>query len=489
MESKTYSVEEFGDFQTPKELVSQVISRLSRDGWKWGRVLEPTCGVGNFIEGILDASVNVKEIVGIELRPEYSDSARKFADYKRGVRTEIENKNIFSVNLKQDIPWKTGSPLLVIGNPPWVTNSKIGSINGSNLPRKHNAERLNGYAALTGASNFDISEYILIKIIRELADENPTVAMLCKTAVARKVMSFCQKHKLPINHAKIIQIDAFRWFNASTDACVFIFSVGEEERNYDAEVYDTIASVTPVKKIGFRNGNIISNKGEYLHLSHIDGYFPFVWRQGVKHDASSVVELRIGDDGVYYNKYGELVDVEDEYLYPFVKSSDLNKSDPTISNRWIIVPQKRLHDDTSLLSVKAPKLWAYFSKHRAAFQKRKSSMYRNKPEFTYFGLGDYTFSNYKLAISGLYKEPRFRELGKHCGKPIIPDDTCYFIPCASMKEASELAEILNGSEAKAFLKSITFKDSMRPITKSVLQRINLHALTDSTFSKSSLLNY
>ena len=53
-------------------------------------------------------------------------------------------------------------PILVIGNPPWVTNSAVGALGGSNLPVKSNFQRLNGLDAITGKSNFDISEWMLL---------------------------------------------------------------------------------------------------------------------------------------------------------------------------------------------------------------------------------------------------------------------------------------------------------------------------------------
>ena len=38
------------------------------------------------------------------------------------------------------------------------------------------------------------------------------------------------------------------------------------------------------------------------------------------------------------------------------------------------------------------------------------------------------------------------------------DDTCYFIPCQTKKEADLLCSLLSTLEAKAFLKSLVFTD-------------------------------
>jgi len=57
-------------------------------------------------------------------------------------------------------------------------------------------------------------------------------------------------------------------------------------------------------------------------------------------------------------------------------------------------------------------------------------------------------------------------------RPVMIDDTCYSIPCQSKEEADLLFELLSSVEAKAFLKSLVFADSKRPITIDVLRRVS-----------------
>ena len=44
---------DLGDFQTPTALVARVLATLEPIGTRWTRVLEPTCGQGRFIAGLL----------------------------------------------------------------------------------------------------------------------------------------------------------------------------------------------------------------------------------------------------------------------------------------------------------------------------------------------------------------------------------------------------------------------------------------------------
>jgi hypothetical protein len=81
-----------------------------------------------------------------------------------------------------------------------------------------------------------------------------------------------------------------------------------------------------------------------------------------------------------------------------------------------------------------------------------------------------------VIVSGFYKEPRFIAVGTLCEKPIICDDTCYLLPQSSAYHAAIVAAVLNSTQARTFFKSIAFKDSKRPYTKSVLSRLNIQSL-------------
>ena len=79
-----------------------------------------------------------------------------------------------------------------------------------------------------------------------------------------------------------------------------------------------------------------------------------------------------------------------------------------------------------------------------------------------FGVGPYTFAPFKIAISGLHKSLRFTLLTPQMGKPVLLDDTCYFIGSDNFEEASLLYELLNSDISLRFLRSSIFSDSKRP---------------------------
>ena len=114
------------------------------------------------------------------------------------VDVEVDQRDLFDLDLGRDLIWRERGPLLVIGNPPWVTNSELGTLASAHRPPRRNIKGLRGLEARTGSSNFDVAEAIWLKLAFELADERPTIALLCKTAVARSVLQFTHSAGLPI---------------------------------------------------------------------------------------------------------------------------------------------------------------------------------------------------------------------------------------------------------------------------------------------------
>ena len=62
------------------------------------------------------------------------------------------------------------------------------------------------------------------------------------------------------------------------------------------------------------------------------------------------------------------------------------------------------------------------------------------------------------------------------GKPVMLDDTCYFIPCKTEEEAVCISEMLNSDIAREFYSAFIFWDAKRPVTIEILQRLDLLSL-------------
>jgi methylase of polypeptide subunit release factors len=467
---------DLGDFQTPPELAAAVLECLGPIGRKWPRVLEPTCGQGHFIARLLEHAFPPKEILAVEIQDSHCAAARGVSTGDAngsGVRVRIHQADLFSVDLRADLKWQARGRLLVVGNPPWVTSAQLGRLEANVQPPRQRINGLDGLAALTGASNFDVAEAVWLKLITELADQAATIALLCKTSVARRILERAHRNRLPIATAEIRRLDATRWFGAAVDACLFLVELGAPEGLREVPVYESLSQDRPERVMGFAHGWLVSDHQAYSTSALAEGACPLNWRQGLKHDAAPVMELqREAGSGLCRNRAGELLDVESEFVYPLIKGSDLGRSAPN-SERAVLVTQERIGADTTALGESAPKLWKYLQAHSDSFRKRKSSIYRGQSPFAMFGIGPYSFALFKVAIGAFHKEPRFLALGPRGGKPVMLDDTCYFVPCSSAPEAAMLAALCNDPLTLAFLRAASFSSAKRPFTKALLQRIDL----------------
>ena len=167
----------------------------------------------------------------------------------------------------------------------------------------------------------------------------------------------------------------------------------------------------------------------------------------------------------WLNGWGEKVDVEAQWEYWLLKSSDLRGLEIEKPRKKVIITQHRLNEDTAHLRQEAPKLWAYLLSNSACLDGRKSSIYRNRSRFAIFGIGGYSFSAYKVAISGLYKKPRFSLVTPIDGQPVMLDDTCYFLGFDGYLEALFTVSLFSSALVRQFIQSVVFTDAKRPYTK------------------------
>jgi len=461
---------EFGDFQTPSRLAREVCRLLVHTGLSPSSILEPTCGKGAFLDASLHAFPNATTVRGLDRNPTYVQVSQEIVANHPNAR--VECGDFFKV------PWdrvlsNLPDPLLVIGNPPWVTNAAVGSLGGANLPQKINMDGLRGIDALTGRSNFDISEWMLRESMRWLEGRVGAMAVLCKTTVARKILYFSWSRRTQIESAAIYRINAFQEFGASVDACLLVVRLNPGSRTTDCDVYETLHSTTPSSRFGMREGRLVADPKAYDRLAFLyrDGLVG--WRSGVKHDSSRVFVFS-QKQGILINGLGERVSIEADVVFPLLKSSDVVHGRKP--RKFVLIPHRSMEESPLDLERRAPLAWQYLLSHSDILDKRGSSIYKKRPPFSIFGIGPYSLTAWKVAISGLYKELKFSKVGPCDGQPIVLDDTCYLFPCDSEAECDVLYELVTSSLATEFWSSLIFWDSKRPITAKLLNVLDLAAL-------------
>jgi methylase of polypeptide subunit release factors len=467
---------QFGDFQTPDELAREVVKTLKLNHKISPKfIIEPSCGKGSFVRASLNEFIHSR-VIGLDINEKYVEAAKlSISEYLNSENATIYQSDFFNTDWKALISNLSGN-VLIIGNPPWVTSSELSILNSQNIPSKSNFQNRRGIEAITGSGNFDISEWMFLQYVEWLSKREGTIAVLCKYSVARKVIRQVKKRAENIFSAYIYSIDAKAYFGASVEACFCILSTTLNS-SIDCKVYADLKSEQPLYLIGERDGAIVRDTVKYEKWRHLAGQdLKYLWRSGIKHDCSKVMELERIQDAVFQNGFGEKYNLEEKYLYPLLKSSDIGNSRTLDYRKLVLITQKSVGEDTSIIQEQAPKTWQYLLEHEEYLKNRKSSIYKNKPLFSIFGVGSYSFKDWKIAISGLYKRLNFCLVKPLDGKSVIFDDTVNFLSFKTEEEAKFIFSLVTSNPSLEFLDSMIFWDEKRPITIDILKRLSFKAV-------------
>ena len=474
---------EYGDFQTNEHLAFRVAEYAFIQKEDVEFVLEPTCGKGSFILASIAQFKSLKKVVGVEIhRPYVWETKFQILTYflknPSTIKPEIDiiHGNAFEFNYGELAKSTKHLKTLIIGNPPWVTNSELGSIESKNLPAKSNFKKHSGLDAMTGKGNFDIGEYISSTLLKCFQNHVGIFAFLVKNSVAKNLIHDQKRNRFNIGPSEKLNIDSKKEFNVSVNASLF-FTHLNKEPDFTCDEFD-FYSREYITTYGWYKDKFVYSVADYDESSEVEGKSIFTWRSGVKHDCSKVMELeRV--NGHFINGLGEEINLENDLIYGLLKSSDLKDDRTNTFRKLTIITQTKVGQKTSYIEDEFPLTHLYLNSHKEFFENRKSSIYIDKPAFSIFGIGNYSFANYKVAISGLYKSTHFTLVSPNDSKPIMLDDTCYFIGFGQLKLAQIAHYLVNSELVQKFLKSIIFSDSKRSINKDTLMRMDFKKAFES----------
>jgi len=191
-----------------------------------------------FLRAGLENFKNLQQVFGFDINQSYVASlTNELQNVSHFPDTRIECVDFFKKDWNKFIDCLDGR-LLVVGNLPWVTNTGLAIVCGKNVPKKSNFMGMKGFDAISGKSNFDISEWMFLGILRWLSLRGGTIALLVKTSVARKVLAHAEREKIAVADAKIIKIDAKKHFSAAVDACLMVVQIDPSRvASYDCTVF------------------------------------------------------------------------------------------------------------------------------------------------------------------------------------------------------------------------------------------------------------
>ena len=462
-----------GDWQTPLSFARKITALLASTGYQPATVLEPTCGQGAFLRAAQEQWPRA-QLLGCELNLAHVKVARAALP-----EAKILHANFFDVNWRQ-IAGQCSHPILVLGNPPWVTNASQGRSGSTNLPLKRNLGRLKGLDALTGSANFDLAQPIVEGLLSDFEGLDYRLVLLLKSIVARRILMWAATQGLGVG-GKIYPIDSSKLFGVAVDAAALDLSpVSHKAALWQLQEYDSIESPKPKRTIGIVANRVVPDLAGVAKTQELAGESRHIWRSGIKHDCAKLMEFRQEGES-YCNGDGERCKLEESHLYPLLKGSEVAKR-LWPPQRYLLVPQHQLGEDTAALAASAPKTWAYLSRHRERFDGRRSRVYRGRAPFSIFGVGDYAFAPWKIAIAGLYKRLFFSLVGPYEGRPVVFDDTVYYLSFDEQALASQAFELLQHPLVRDFFEARVFWRDKRPITKALLQSCVWERLVSEEYS-------
>ena len=83
-------------------------------------------------------------------------------------------------------------------------------------------------------------------------------------------------------------------------------------------------------------------------------------------------------DGYYINQKYEKFILEEDLVYGLVKSSDLNQLIVTNTNKYTIIPQRKIGGSTTYIRETFPLTYQYLYSNLDLLNKRKSKIYKNR---------------------------------------------------------------------------------------------------------------
>lgn len=213
-------------------------------------IIEPTCGKGSFILSAIKQFNNIKKVYGIEIYKPYVWETKlsilefylQNLDYNKP-EISIIHSSIFDYNFKKLSTSINKQELLILGNPPWVTNSKLSQLNSQNLPTNANVKNQSGMDALTGKSNFDIAEFITIMLIEAFQEFKGHIALLVKNIVIKNILQLQKTKNYKISKIDKYTIDSKKEFNAAVDASLFKCSLDDKSNYICSDIIYIIYSI------------------------------------------------------------------------------------------------------------------------------------------------------------------------------------------------------------------------------------------------------
>jgi hypothetical protein len=487
----------FGQYYTPPGIAGLAVSAALDAP---GTLLDPGCGAGAFlvagVRRLRDAGVDPADcldaVCGVDVNPVAVRSAKAAllvelaADLDGAVHLPVVHGD--ALGLLPDLTPDVGRADAVVGNPPWIPWSRLpervkarwrnGPIDRLGLFDRAGADARLGYAnddvalpfSLTCTDRYRRSGGRAAFVLKRDLLVGPTGRPLRRGDLGDP----------PVGVRHVHDFGDCRPFSG-VDAAAALFVLGPDAPDeVPATVWkptdvdprfesrtamaETLARTeTAYRPVADRAGAWVRADAERRAL----GTAEYTIRHGVKDDAKAVFSL----------DRETARSLEPDHVFPYLRSKHVVKFG-LFGHDLHLVPERRAGGgDPEELRRECPRTYAYLDERRDRLAARGSSWFDAGPFYSLFGVGPYTWADYKVVWCRLGFKPHFAvvstvedpDLGE---RRVVPGDHYMFVATDDGDEAHYLCALLNSAPYQRTLRDLA-EGGKASLTKSVVSELTL----------------
>lgn len=516
-----------GEYYTPRGVAELAVDALDAADPERATFLDPGCGSGVFLSVCIDRKLSAMEgerppaeivdavtdsVVGIDLNPVAVKSAK--LNYLLSLLPVLEEADTDGVELPvfltdalglaHDDPisfaGETFEPTAdyLVGNPPWVPWSRLSETAKTRWRETYaDADDLDllpheGLDSRLGHANDDISLPFVWVCIHRYLTEGGGASFVLKRDVTKgpagKLLRTLRVGDRPLALDRIHDFNRLRPFGEQVGANAAVYALrADADHSFPVDAISWTESGSSASSPDFATAEAMRETLDAERVGVVpvdDGERASAWiradaeraalgecaheiRHGVKDDAQDVFSI----------SRDELADLEPELVYPYLKSRHVVKYG-LFGHELRLVPLRKANEDNEeTLKSRYHETYDYLQSHREALENRSSSWLDKGPFYNVFGLGEYTWSDYKVVWCRLGFKPHFAvvstveddDLGE---KTVVPGDHFMFVGTDSEREAHYLCGLLNSAVYQRSLKGVA-SEGKASLSKTVVSRLEL----------------
>ncbi|WP_135853565.1 DNA methyltransferase family protein [Halorussus salinus] len=517
-----------GEYHTPRGVAQLAVDALDVADYEAATFLDPGCGSGVFPSVCIERKIAAMEdthspdeilanvtstVVGIDLNPvavtstklHYLLSLVDLLDAADGPR-ELELPVFLTdaLGLTREDPIRFRGEEFdpdadhLVGNPPWIPWSRLPErVKACWRDRDADPDAPDllphdGAASRLGFANDDVSLPFVWTCIDRYLTDGGGASFVLKRAVSKgpagKLLRTLRVGDRPLALERVHDFNGLRPFGEEVGANAAVYALrADADHEFPVETTSWTKSEETDRAPDFatREAMARSLDREETALVPVDEAEPAsAWvradaeraalgdcaheiRHGVKDDAQAVFSI----------DRERVADLENEFVYPYVKSRHVVKYG-LFGHELRLVPLRKANEDNEAeLREECPNTYDYLESRRDELEARSSSWLDKGPFYNVFGLGEYTWSEYKVAWCRLGFKPHFAvvstveddDLGE---KQVVPGDHFMFVAADSEEEAHFLCALLNSAPYQRSLKHVA-SEGKASLSKSVVSNLAL----------------